>query len=99
MQLTYANQGIENTGWLNQTFIEQAAASVPGMDVPRVLDAQNSAAVKNATNRIDAQATADHVSETPTLFLGKTGSKLRPVSSKATFDEAKLAAAIRSNLG
>ena len=98
MQITYANQGTENTGWLNQTFIGQAAASVPGMHVRRVLDDQNSTAVKNATDRIDAQATADHVSETPTLFLGKTGSKLRPVSSTVTFDEAKLAAAIRSNL-
>ena len=96
MQITYANQGTENTGWLNQTFIEQAAASVPGMDVRRLLDAQNSTAVKNVTDRIDAQATADHVSETPTLLLGKTGSKLSPVSSAATFDAAKLAAAIRS---
>ena len=69
------------------------------MQVRRVLDAQNSTAVKNATDRIDAQAKADKVSETPTLFLGKTGSKLSPVSSKATFDEVKLAAAIRSNLG
>jgi protein-disulfide isomerase len=99
MQITYANQGTENTGWLNHTFIEQAAASVPGMDVRRVLDDQNSTAVKNATDRIDAQATADHVSGTPTLSLGKTGSKLSPVSSSVTFDEAKLAAAIRSNLG
>ena len=99
MQITYANQGTENTGWLNQTFIEQAAASVPGMDVRRVLDDQNSTAVKTVTDRIDAQATADKVSGTPTLFLGKTGSKLRPVSSTVTFDRAKLAAAIRRNLG
>jgi len=99
MQITYANQGTENTGWLNQTFIEQAAASVPGMDVRRVLDDQNSTAVKTVTDRIDAQATADKVSGTPTLFLGKTGSKLRPVWSTVTFDEAKHAAAIRSNLG
>ena len=48
---------------------------------------------------IDAQATADRVSETPTLLLGRTGSKLSPVSSAATFDPAKLAAAIRSSLG
>src|SRR6266487_3324327 len=98
-QLTYANQGTENTGWLNQTFIEHAAASVPGMAVQRLLDAQNSSAVKNVTDRIDAQGSADRVSQTPTLLLGKTGSKLKPVSSAATFDEAKLANAIRSSLG
>jgi protein-disulfide isomerase len=95
-QITYANQGTENTGWLNQTFIEHAAASVPGMAVQRLLDAQNSSAVKNVADRIDAQGSADRVSQTPTLLLGKTGSKLKPVSSGATFDAAKLAAAIRS---
>ena len=95
-QLAYANQGTENTGWLNQTFIQQAAASVPGMAVRRLLDTQDSSAVKNVTDRIDAQANADHVSQTPTLLLGKTGSKLNPVSSAATFDAAKLAATIRS---
>lgn len=94
-QVTYANQGTENTGWLNQTFIQNAAASVPGMAVHKLLDDQDSTFVTNATNRIDAQATLDNVSQTPTLLLGKTGSKLSPVSSAATFDPAKLAAAIR----
>ena len=95
-QITYANQGTENTGWLNQTFIEHAAASVPGMKVKRVVDDQDSSFVTDATNRIDAQANADRVSQTPTLFIGKTGSKLKPVSSTATFDAAQLAAAIRA---
>jgi protein-disulfide isomerase len=95
-QITYANQGTENTGWLNQTFIQRAAASVPGMDVRGLLDEQNSTFVTNATHRIDAQATADKVSETPTLLIGKTGSKLKKVSSTAPFDAAELAAAIRS---
>ena len=95
-QITYANQGTENTGWLNQTFIEHAAASVPRMKVQQVLDDQDSSFVTDATDKIDAQATADRVSGTPTLFIGKTGSKLKPVSSTATFDAAELAAAIRA---
>jgi protein-disulfide isomerase len=95
-QITYANQGTENTGWLNQTFIQHAAASVPGMDVRGLLDDQNSASVVNATHRIDAQATADRVSETPTLLIGKTGAKLKKVPSTAPFNAAELAAAIRS---
>jgi len=95
-QIVYANQGTENTGWLNQNFIERAAASVPGMDVRKVLDGQNSSFVTKATKTIDRQATSDRVSATPTLLLGKTGSKLTAVSSAATFDAAKLAAAIRS---
>src|SRR5438874_374757 len=90
MQIVYANQGTENTGWLNQSFIEHAAASVPGMDVRRLLDSQDSAAVQNAIDRINSQGDADRVASTPALFIGKTGSKLRPVSSGVTFDQAKL---------
>jgi GTPase Era involved in 16S rRNA processing len=66
------------------------------MKVQRVVDDQDSSFVTDATHRIDAQATADRVSQTPTLFIGKTGSKLKPVSSTATFDAAELAAAIRA---
>jgi hypothetical protein len=98
-QIVYSNQGTENTGWLNQDFIERAAASVPGMDVPRLLDDQDSAVVKSAIDRIESQAKADRVSSTPWLLLGKTGSKLHVVSSDATFNEARLADAIRRGLG
>jgi protein-disulfide isomerase len=99
MQITYANQGTENTGWLNRTFIENAAASVPGMDVRQLLDSQNSPAVGSVASRIAGQANADKVTETPTVLLGKTGSKLRPVGSRVPFDPAALGAAIRSELG
>src|SRR5262249_13388898 len=34
-QVVYANQGVENTGWLNHAFIQKAGESVPGMSVPR----------------------------------------------------------------
>jgi hypothetical protein len=66
------------------------------MKVRQLLDNQDSSLVTDATNRIDGQATADRVSQTPTLFFGKTGSKLKPVSSTATFDAAQLVAAIRA---
>ena len=39
----YANQGTENTGWLNETMVTSAAASVPGLNVPKLLADQDSA--------------------------------------------------------
>jgi protein-disulfide isomerase len=95
MQVVYANQGVENTGWLNHAFIEKAAASVPGMQVQRLLDDQKSNAVINVGKTIDGQANADNVSQTPTLFIGRTGGQMHVVSSKDTFDAMRLAAAIR----
>jgi protein-disulfide isomerase len=66
------------------------------MKVRQLLDDQDSSSVTDANNKIDVQATADRVSGTPTLFIGKTGSKLKPISSTVTFDAAQLAAAIRA---
>ena len=37
-QVLYANQGTENTGWLNDDMIGQIAASVPGMKVHDLLE-------------------------------------------------------------
>jgi protein-disulfide isomerase len=99
MQVTYANQGVENTGWLNHAFIQKAAASVPGMQVQPLLDDQKSSAVIGVGKTIDEKANADNVSQTPTLFIGRTGGPLHMVSSKDTFDAARLAAAIRSLSG
>ena len=93
MQVTYANQGVENTGWLDQAFIEKAAASVPGMRVRRLLDEQNSDAVVAVGKKIDGQADADKVSQTPTVLIGRTGGPLHAV--KDPFDSARLVAAIR----
>jgi protein-disulfide isomerase len=98
MQVVYANQGVENTGWLNHAFIEKAAASVPGMQVRRLLEQQSNAVI-DIGKTIDGQAKADNVSQTPTLLLGRTGGPLRLVSSKDTFDAARLAAKIRSLSG
>ena len=65
------------------------------MQVQRLLDEQQSDAVIAVGKKIDGAANADNVSQTPTLLLGKTGGPLRMVSSKVTFDQARLAAAIR----
>lgn len=79
MQVTYLNQGTENTGWLTKDFITHAAASVPGMDVQRVLTEMDSASVAALGHRFDSQAQADAIPGTPALFVGKRGQKPRLV--------------------
>jgi protein-disulfide isomerase len=98
MQVTYVNQGVENSGWLNKAFIERAAQSVPGLKVREVLDQRSSGGVKAAGRKIDSQANADEVPVTPSLYVARTGSKPRYVSATVTFDTAKLVALIRSNV-
>jgi protein-disulfide isomerase len=71
----YDNQGTENTGWLDDTMIAQIAASVPGMQVHQLLNDRSAGDVKKQSDAVAASAQAKGVTGTPTIFVGKTGSK------------------------
>src|SRR2546429_9688614 len=73
MQVTYFNQGTENTGWLNDDFVKEAAASVPGMNVPRLVSATGSSVGAARGKTFDAAASADHGPGTPARFVGRRG--------------------------
>ena len=95
-QLLYFNQGVENTGWLNDSIIKAAAASIPGLDVPRMLSDRSSATVSAQAKAFDSQSDQDNVSETPTVLVGKSGGPLRKVSFPSLSDTAAISAAIEA---
>jgi protein-disulfide isomerase len=72
-QLAYANQGTENTGWLNDDFIASAYASIPGLDAQAAESARSSSLVSNQATTFDDQASADNVAGTPSIYVGKRG--------------------------
>jgi protein-disulfide isomerase len=94
-QLVYFNQGSENSGWLDDQFIRSAYASIPGLRVAAAENARTEGAISQEADRFEAQATADHVTGTPTILVGKTGGKLIQVASP---DVANLSGAIRTAL-
>jgi protein-disulfide isomerase len=73
-QILYFNQGAENSGWLDDSMIADAAVSV-GLDPQTILDNMNSQAVADRTGVYDQQSRTDAVSGTPTIGIGKTGSR------------------------
>ncbi|HET7554467.1 MAG TPA: thioredoxin domain-containing protein [Gaiellaceae bacterium] len=75
-QLLYFNQGPENGGWLDDSMVADAAASIPGVDVKQLQDAANSKAVADQMTQFDQQAQADRLAGTPTILVGKTGGRL-----------------------
>ena len=97
-QLLYFNQGAENGSWLNDAMVQAAASSIPGLDVPALLKAQDSATVLAQLKSIDAQATADKVGGTPTIYVGKTGGAMREVTPGLVPTVAQLSAALDSAL-
>jgi protein-disulfide isomerase len=97
-QILYLNQGSENSGWLNSQMITSTAASIPGLDVSRLLAGSNSDAVKADAAAFDKQAATDKVQATPTILVGKSGGTLRPVTLTSPSDGQSVAAAIDSAL-
>jgi protein-disulfide isomerase len=79
-QILYDNQGTENTGWLSDSMVYQAAVSIPGLNVPTFLAARSSSAVKSETTSLDAAQLADKVNATPTILVGRNGAKPKVVS-------------------
>jgi protein-disulfide isomerase len=94
-QLLYANQGAENSGWLDEDMVSSAAKSIRGVNVQALLDESNSSEVETAAKTYESQATADGVRGTPALYVGKTGGTRAPVAA----DQASLSAAINRALG
>ena len=97
-EVIYYNQRTENTGWLDDTMIAQAAASIPGMDVHGMLNARSAGSVADQAKAFDDQAVKDKVSGTPTLFVGKTGTKGKLVQMASSTDQQALVDAISAAL-
>jgi protein-disulfide isomerase len=98
VHLLYVNQRAENSGWLDDDMVEAVAASIPGLDVPRLLDDMDSDEVAALAKRFEAQATAAGVNSTPTVLVGDSQETLKPVALTSTTDAAPVAAAIDAAL-
>lgn len=90
-ELLYINQGTENTGWLSDTMIADAARSIPGLDPRALFAARSSGAVAAKAAAIDAEGKANGVNQTPTLYVGG-----KPVASDAASLTRALDAALAS---
>jgi protein-disulfide isomerase len=92
----YQNQGTENTGWLNDDMVKAAAASIPGVNVDRLLTERNSSAVRALQQQVNSAGSS--ISSTPTILVGKSGTPGTQVAMKSPTDEATLVQAINSAL-
>jgi protein-disulfide isomerase len=96
--ILYANQATENTGWLNDDMVASAAASIPGLNVPKLMSERNSSAVAKTASGFDSAAVQDKVNSTPTLLVGRTGSTLKVVPITSPTDKAAVVTALDTAL-
>jgi protein-disulfide isomerase len=97
-ELLYYNQGTENTGWLSSAMVGEAVSSIPPVRVQDVLNLQSAGAVTKQAKGFDAAAVVDKVSGTPTLFVGKSGTKGKQVPLTSPTDEQSLVTALDTAL-
>ena len=76
VELLYANQGAENSGWVTEDLLSSIAASVPGLDAQQLAADRNLPALGAEMAKATAQAQAAGVTGTPSFELGKTGGPL-----------------------
>lgn len=95
-ELLYDNQRVENSGWLDDKMVAAVASSIPGLQVHTLLNARASGAVNAAQRQVDDLAATDNVTGTPTLYVGKTGTKGVEVNLASATDEAAVVAAINN---
>jgi protein-disulfide isomerase len=79
VDLIYMNQGPENGGWVTDDFLQAVGMAVPGLDVDRMMDERDSAAVSSAVDETAVAASSAGITSTPTFLVGETGGELSPL--------------------
>lgn len=70
VELFYANQGEENSGWVTDSLIDEILAEIPGLDAVKVKADAKSEAVTKEIAAVQAEATALKVPGTPWFYIG-----------------------------
>lgn len=83
LEIFFANQGAENSGYVTDDFLRDVAGAIPGVDVEQAMDARGSSSVQRVLE--DAQQRADEhgITGTPSFLVGPTGGELEPFSPRA----------------
>lgn len=79
VDLLYANQGGENSGWANDDLMREVGAAVPGLRVEQALRSSSSPVVNRQLTAAHDLATRLGVRETPAFAAARTGAPLAPI--------------------
>lgn len=77
VDMLYANQGRENSGWLSDSLLRSIGTQVPGLDAEKMLSERDSAAVADAALGSEQAARDAGIRSTPSFQVGRTGGPLQ----------------------
>jgi protein-disulfide isomerase len=97
VELLFANQGGENSGWVTEDLLRGIGGAVPGLAVDRLLASREEPGVATARTAAQEAATSRGVTGTPAFSVGPTGGALQLLPSNDVREiRAALDAALRS---
>lgn len=79
IELAYARQGTENTGYVTDDFVNSVASDA-GLDATKVTAGADSSEVQDLLDQANQLAQKDQISGTPSFLIGSTGGKLTPLN-------------------
>ncbi len=79
IELAYARQGTENTGYVTEDFV-RSVASDAGLDAAEVVAGADSSKVQALLAEADQLAQKEQISSTPSFLIGPTGGTLAPLN-------------------
>lgn len=91
VELAFHNQGLENSGYVTETYLRALAGAIPGTNVTQALAVRGSAAVAQALAQARGLAQAAGVKATPSFALAPAGQPPRrfsPALDRASFTTA-----------
>jgi protein-disulfide isomerase len=75
--LIYGNQGLENSGYVTDTYLRALAGAIPGLEVHKALAARGSPEVRTQLSEAKQLASSAHVESTPSFLLFRNGTSAR----------------------
>jgi protein-disulfide isomerase len=98
LDLVYRNQGVENSGYIDDSFLRSLADQIPGIDTHRALDRRDTQAVDTELARARERAREFGISSTPSFLLARTGRPPQPLAIHS-LDPDAFSAALTSRIG
>jgi len=96
VQLVYANQGAENSGWVTEGFLRAVGKAIPGLNVDLMIAGRSGVDVASARDTAQRSAATAGVTGTPTFAVGRTNDVLTVLPSS---DAETIRAALDAALG
>lgn len=81
VQLLYANQGTENSGWVSEGLLRGVGKAVPGLDGEAMLAGRSAGSIASARDEAQRSAATAGVTGTPSFAVGPTDGVLTLLQS------------------